>query len=202
MQASNHTKKKVPLDCLRSGEQSWGMNLSRPDKLTHLETIFYEIDMLRYSASKLESRGDWERWSFLECFLLHFRNLLEFFGSKKKREDDLSVSAPQRFWPNREIPLEKLKELQRNDLWEQYEGRGDGRADTISRYLQHCTEQRVEVKSWNIQEMLRDITPLVDGLEDLLPSKQRRWGQPPKSASTLSRTDFSTATIRTGYKPV
>jgi hypothetical protein len=94
------------------------------------------------------------------------------------------------------------KELQRNDLWEKYEGRAAGKADTISRYLQHCTEQRVEVKSWNIPEMLREITPTIDGFEDLLPSKQRRWEPPPKSAITLSRTDFSTATTRVGYAPV
>jgi len=42
-------------------------------------------------------------------------------------------------------------------LWEKYE-RGD-QPDKISRYLQHCTEQRVESKSWDIGEMLRDVTP-------------------------------------------
>jgi hypothetical protein len=54
---------------------------SRADKLTDGDTILYEIDMVRFAASRL-LRGKWEsekdQWACLESFLVHYRNLIEF----------------------------------------------------------------------------------------------------------------------------
>jgi hypothetical protein len=85
--------------------------MNRPDKLSHLETILYEIDAFRSSSSKLTPAEDWSNWASLECFLLHFRNLIEFFG-RNKQGDDLTIFRPERFWPEgHKIPSQELEQL-------------------------------------------------------------------------------------------
>lgn len=167
------------------------MILNRPDKLTHAETLLYEIDMFRYTANQLDVGENLKNWAALECFLLHFRNLIEFFG-RNPREDDLSIFKPEKFWPNAEIPTQEILQLRRPHLWDKYETK----SDKISRYLHHCTEQRIESKSWDIQMMLRDVCPLIDKFEQLLPLKQRRWNHPPRIIRTLPSASLSTATIK------
>ena len=65
----------------------------RGEKETNLDTIGYEIDMLdfaleRYrdlkSQQKAVEQGDLN--VYLECFLLHYRNLVEFFSDKLKHK--------------------------------------------------------------------------------------------------------------------
>ena len=170
--------------------------MSRPGKLSHTETLLYEIDMLRFAAGKLQQpQPDTpESWFSLECFLLHFRNLIEFFGKKpqeaRKKNDNLSILKPEKFWSENQMPSDdKLKPLRRMDLWEKYEG--NGKPDKISRYLQHCTEQRVEGKSWDVDEMLSDLDPVIKDFEKLLPDKQRRWVSPPPLA-IFQQATFST----------
>lgn len=48
----------------------------RPNKGSHLETIYYEIEMLRFSFQRLiENQNRWpdikDSYIYLECFLLH-----------------------------------------------------------------------------------------------------------------------------------
>ena len=87
---------------------------SRLEKATDAETILYEIDMLRFAASELIGgkleRGDRE-WVYLECFLLHYRNLIEFVGKSSHRRTwarsvrhtygtrDPANSASRERWP-------------------------------------------------------------------------------------------------------
>ena len=137
--------------------------ISRPSKFTNAQTILYEIDMFRFAAESLEQSDKWNSWRNLECFLLHFRNLIEFFG-KEPRGDDLSITKPETIWtdPATMPPLDKLDRLHRKDLWTKYEVRvGTAVNDKISRYLQHCTEQRVDGKSWNAREMVEELNPVM-----------------------------------------
>ena len=57
---------------------------SRPEKLNDAQTVLYEIDMLRYAYDRLASpQPTWtqaDEWVYLEDFLLHYRNLIQFFG--------------------------------------------------------------------------------------------------------------------------
>jgi len=56
------------------------------------------------------------------------------------------------------------------DQMAKYEERGkDDENDKISRYLQHCTKQRVIKKKWNVEEMYSDLKPLIEKFESLLP---------------------------------
>lgn len=70
---------------------------SRPEQLSDAETILYEIDMFRFAAKELvdgELEPGKSEWVRLECFLLHFRNLIEFLGKKEQKVQatDLHVS--------------------------------------------------------------------------------------------------------------
>jgi hypothetical protein len=145
--------------------------LSRPNKLDHAQTVFYEIDMLRFVWDQLVSRpsprGDKNEWVYLEAFLVHFRNLIEFFGKPKPTEGDLSVLRPADIWGDR-IPTEDvLASMRRPDLWEKYETWDN--EESISKYLHHCTIQRVVVKSWNVTAMYFDLNPILEEFQALLP---------------------------------
>lgn len=173
------------------------MSVSRPEKLSHSHTILYEIDMLRHAAQRLADKWKDEKdeWVYLEAFLVHFRNLIEFLGKENPRADDLSIRKPESFWHKSQQPPDaQLKKLYRPELWAKYEAHAP---DRISKYLQHCTEQRIEAKRWEVAEMYNELRETLERFEDLLPSKARAWGVPslgvgqpldPFSASTASIT--------------
>ncbi len=152
--------------------------LSRPEKLTNAQTVLYEITMLRYAKGCLESEGaSWttaDNWAYLEVFLLHFRNLLEFFsGSAVRRlqDDDLTVERPTDIWGSDKPDADALDKLKRNDLFTKYER--DARPKSISKYLQHCTTQRTSEARWNVGEMYRDLEPTMLEFESLVPKGDR-----------------------------
>lgn len=176
--------------------------VSRPSKYTNAQTILYEIDMLRFTAGRFEKfENEWGEWSNLECFLLHFRNLIEFFGNPQPRGDDLNIQTPEKIWldPATMPSPARLAPLHREDLWTKYEVR-DPRDqaqvnDKISRYLQHCTEQRVDGKEWKVGEMFAELEPLMSTFESLLPDKSRPWGALPTSLMlVVGNASYSTAT--------
>lgn len=174
---------------------------SRPGKLSHAQTMLYEIDMLRETAHQLEAdkwQGDYHKWVVLEAFLLHFRNLIEFFGKPTQTHTtDLCIEKPESFWTAANRPAnDVLARLRKPDLWTKYE-RINNR-NSISKYLQHCTEHRIDAKDWPVSAMYNELSGTVDEFERLLPDKTRPWRQPkaqagvvllgPKSASTATAT--------------
>jgi hypothetical protein len=128
---------------------------SRPEKGNHLATIQYEMDMLDYCYETLVSKvGKWSdiRNAFvcLESFLLHYRNLIEFFG----QEGDLKSSEPV-VWARRKLSQAGIDSITDRKLCSKYRG-------PISAYLQHCTKKRASVeRSWNVYEMNIEIQPLI-----------------------------------------
>jgi hypothetical protein len=171
---------------------------SRPSKFTHAQTILYEIEMLKFAAGDFEERTSWASWRNLECFLLHFRNLIEFFGKPQPRGNDLTIQRPDAIWPDSTTrpSAEVLNRLHREDLWAKYEGQGVN--DKISRYLQHCTEQRVEDKNWRVREMFQELEPLMSEFENALPDKRRPWQSPanPQARVIAMQETYSTASPR------
>lgn len=182
------------------------MTASRPGKLSHTQTMLYEIDMLRETTGQLEKdrwQGNFHKWVVLESFLLHFRNLIEFFGRPDPRGTDLSIQKPESFWPdasNRPKDGE-LTQLRKSDLWTKYEGATN--PDSISKYLQHCTEHRIDAKDWPVGDMYNEIRTTVDEFERLLPDRTRPWAQP-KTQGTVpgGPKSASTATITKGTLPL
>jgi hypothetical protein len=157
---------------------------SRPQKLSHAQTILYEIDMLNFAAGHLKQETGPSSWCYLECFLLHFRNLIEFFGKEPdpKRPDDLSIFRPRQIWtdPNTLPSEEALRGLHQTPLWR-------AAKHMISKYLQHCTEERVNRKIWYVHDMFVELSPIIDEFEALLPDNETKtcdWERVPKIYET------------------
>lgn len=156
-------------------------SVGRIDKAENYQTVLYEVDMLRFSCSRIIKPPDGAKeadvWAYLESFLVHYRNLLDFFGKAPRKDGtDLSITEPHAIWstdagtesrrPPEEI-VEKLRAVGES-LWNKYEN-GTKRDDTISRYLQHCTTYRLSPKHWYPIEMMKEIEEILAPLEQSLP---------------------------------
>jgi hypothetical protein len=136
---------------------------SRREKENHLATIQYEIEMLEFCYRSLISNvGKWgdirNAWVYLEAFLLHYRNLVEFFGN----EGDLKSSEPK-VWAPRALTKEEVESISSRQLCKKYRG-------LISSYLQHCTKRRAQLdRSWNVWRMREEIKPLTENFQQLFP---------------------------------
>lgn len=134
---------------------------SRPEKGNHLNTILYEVEMLEYCYEKLATNlGKWgdmrNAFICLEAFLLHYRNLVEFFGG----EAGLNSSEPVE-WSPRKLSAEEIASISDRKLCDKYRG-------PISAYLQHCTPLRANLdRFWNVYEMNKEIRTLVDNFQRL-----------------------------------
>jgi hypothetical protein len=157
---------------------SW--TISRIDKLNHHETLLYEIDMLRFTYRRMQSAWpeatEGDLWVYLESFLVHYRNLLQFFGKRSSIKTDLTIWHPELIWTQesgldaRRPSEDDLRLMQQvgSELWKKYEDRNN-RRDTISRYLQHCTTFRIAFMQWHISEMMSELHRILELFETHLP---------------------------------
>jgi len=164
-------------------------SVSRPQKLDHLETLWYEMDMLEYCYHRLRE-GKFasanEYWLCIEGFLLHYRNLIQFFGN----HTGLRAEEPQK-WSNGTLSSEARASIQNSALHDRYDG-------PISRYLCHCSEIRAERDiEWKHIEMYEQIAPLIQRFRGLFPRHVPRHRRKPddfllgpESASTASTTSY------------
>jgi hypothetical protein len=140
--------------------------LSRPKKLDHIDTVRYEIDMLRFTVEKLANgQTDRDAWVYLESFLLHYRNLIEFLGNDKPRPTDLHVKNIWKLAGQAEPANLDETYSKGNELWERYEPSDTQGGGRISQYLQHCTMKRIEAKDWEVSTMFNEIEPLLIDVE-------------------------------------
>jgi len=164
---------------------------SRPAKLDDAQTVLYEVDMLRFAKDRLLSpQPTWtkaDEWVYLEDFLLHFRNLIEFFGKLGSDPTDLSIGRPEAIWQGHVPEKPELHSMTRRDLWEKYDTRDNPGA--ISKYLHHCTTQRTEAKDWRVPEMFEDLRPVIEKFESLLSEFK------PKTRFTRTRGTLSVSTL-------
>ncbi len=133
---------------------------SRRQKESHLDTIQYEIDMLNHCYEKLMK----EKWQStpdnfiaLECFLLHYRNLIEFFGDS----EDLKVSE-WKDWSPRQLSSEELTSISDKKPFNNHRGQ-------ISQYLQHCTKSRTKDRGWKVKEMYGELKHVLENFRRLFP---------------------------------
>ncbi len=168
---------------------------SRPDKETHADTVLYEIEMLAFAKARLEKASTkGEQWVYLEDFLLHYRNLVEFFGKAKPRNGDLSVHRPDSIWQSA-ISEDELRRMRTPELWETYDS-GDNN-ESISKYLHHCTQQRREPrKPWPVDAMYRALEPAMDAFKAKVPPYGLPLNERVERRIYLSGNDYSTATVK------
>ena len=153
------------------------MIVSRPDKLSHGQTLLYEIDMFRFAAGRLQfgKLHEEDQWVYLEDFLLHYRNLIDFLGHDDPRPNDLHISKPD-FLDRARSPddltlIDKLNATG-GRLWKD----GDTGPDIITKYLHHCTKNRIDSKTWPVGAMNDGLEPLLHELEGLLKHVTRSNG--------------------------
>lgn len=91
----------------------------RTSKDSHLDTIWYEIDMLEFSYKEFQQntpKPQSPQWNLLiEGFLLHYRNLIQFFAGSENRHkrykgNDLSTFDPQP-WAGRQLTKEEIDSM-------------------------------------------------------------------------------------------
>ena len=134
---------------------------TRSRKESHLQTVQYEIDMLLFCFERLPKRiteCQRQQYLVLEGFLLHYRNLVEFFsGSHHRHENDLSMRKPSVWAAHVTITMNQMKAITQSakHLDKKY-------FVPISRYLQHCTEDRhLRDLTWDCQQMHDEILPII-----------------------------------------
>ena len=162
------------------------MAVSRPRKLTHLVTILYEIDMLNFCYRKLREDKWKDRRDYYLCiegFLLHYRNLIQFFGN----DHDLKAGEPD-VWSPKKLTEEELSSIQDRGPFKRHNGR-------ISQYLSHCTKRRADRDvEWEDAAMYEEIRPLLENFGRLFPSRPRdkTWIAvgPGETVSTASISEY------------
>lgn len=164
---------------------------SRPDKESHISTIKYEIRMLRFSLDWLTKNGlghqpEEELCALLECFLLHYRNLVNFLSGKGGSSGDLSMASPSR-WADKNYDKATAEAIQKlaGHVYSAHS------AD-ISTYLAHCTRQRYErSKKWQPGSMYDELLPAIKKFEESFCGEI----QAVREMSLLGTADYSTATV-------
>lgn len=160
--------------------------VSRPAKRDHVDTIIYEIDMLGYCLQRLRI-GQWvdekENNLYVEGFLLHYRNLIEFLAS---HGDGLRANRYAE-WSPRALSTDEVKSIANAKAYKKYR-------PLISRYLSHCDKIRAEKdRGWKPDEMYAQIEPLVKNFLMLFPPLTLTRG----AAFFSNARDASTATVTT-----
>lgn len=139
---------------------------TRKPKASHLDTVLYEIEMLEFCNQKLVhapcSAGG-EKSAYLECFLVHYRNLIRFLSGEKHRTGDLSLSEPAT-WANGKIAPQEIDSLKCAG-----QGLDQKYWQEISQYIEHLTTHRHETDTeWDIDEMYRELKPILSQFQRLI----------------------------------
>ena len=145
---------------------------ARRAKASQIDTVRYEIDMLDFCFGRcMEPPGRWEEGDhdvYLECFLVHYRNLIEFLGgANHHREDDLSTSKPEE-WAEGRVDTNEIRKI-RNSV----QNLDQSYYSDISKYIQHCTAKRHEVdRGWDVNEMFGELNGILSAFETAFPRPQ------------------------------
>jgi hypothetical protein len=146
------------------------MMYERTPKDSHLDTVYYEIDMLRYCLRAISQNAQAsppETNLLIEGALLHYRNLIRFFSGMKHRKGDLSTTAPE-VWATRAATALALANMRKI-------GSAADKAEfkEVSVYLQHITEHRAaRGKQWNLLAMYSQLSPALDLFEECFPRQE------------------------------
>jgi len=124
---------------------------------------------------------------FIEGFLLHYRNLIQFFSGSEERHkrykgNDISTFDPK-VWAGRDFRADEIAAIKDpgKNLDNKY-------SNKISNLLQHCTKKRVNpLQGWEMENMHCEIEPIMDAFAKMFPREIRvcAWAEG-ESASTAT----------------
>ena len=179
----------------------------RQPKNSPLDTILYEIDMLRHCAQALPGKqaqkertgsdaDQFEYYMCIEDFLLHLRNLIAFFTNQRDKKTDLGINAPDQ-WADRKIEQRAYSDLMKTvkEINDRHGMVHSSCYDQISKYLQHCTTFRHEgARSWDIERIFAEIDPVLTEFEKRF---VRATSKMPELILIPGERGATTATVRT-----
>jgi hypothetical protein len=180
------------------------MTHERSPKNQPLDTVLYEIDMLRHCAgmlpSKYNSRSSSEQamkeyYVYIETFLLHLRNILAFLTNQSSEPADLRINQIGT-WLDRAVAPREYSDLiaKSKDVNRRFGTDKSTCYDQISKFLQHCTTYRHERgRSWEIEKIFSDVNPILCDFEARFTRSTRATVQPESAPSSESN---STASFR------
>jgi hypothetical protein len=172
----------------------------RSRKASHLDTVYYEIDMMEYAYERLVKRDTRplpESNMLIESYLMHYRNLIEFFSGAKHRDRsagkprDISVKDAE-VWAGRTLASEE-----QGTIATPAAKLVDAYFEDISQFLQHCTERRfLESRDWDVEGMCDEIKPIVAAFSSAFPRQVAvpEYGSVPESNRGNSTATFMTTT--------
>jgi hypothetical protein len=133
--------------------------------------ISYEIKMLRELSAALQGKGAGPRTmnnALLESFLIHYRNLFDFFYPENKRRLAFDVAAtdyvPGRHRWRNSRPKADIKSTVEN-------------RERVNCLLAHLTLRRLKYKnrSWPDKKMASAIEEMIEAFVQALPQARRSW---------------------------
>jgi hypothetical protein len=133
--------------------------------------ISYEIKMLRELSAALQGKGVGPRTmnnALLESFLIHYRNLYDFFYPENKRRLALDVAAtdylPGRHRWRNSRPKADMKKVVEN-------------RERVNCLLAHLTLRRLKYKnrSWPDKKMASAMEKMIEAFVHALPQARRSW---------------------------
>jgi len=126
--------------------------MDEEDKKSALDLLYYELEMFIKTYEVLVSRpSELERKAFLESFLLHARNLVDFLEDRKYNSD-IKCS---------DFGIDKIIV----DL------PAENSIDRINKYLAHITKERLKLKNpkWKYKEIKVEIDGKIKDFINKLP---------------------------------
>jgi hypothetical protein len=141
------------------------------------EHINYEFNMFEKTSIYLMNKyphqnnqgvilNDLQDLIYLECFLLHYRNLFEFFIESKGYPTDLKANMFLFNWEQIKVKFEdNIKKIKESILYN-YE-----KDNLINKYLSHITEERNNIilkKSWDIKTLYENMKIICDEFKKLI----------------------------------
>jgi hypothetical protein len=174
------------------------MTHERSPKNGPIDTVLYEIDMLRHCAAILpcrhEARNNSEQamkdyYVYIETFLLHLRNILAFLTNQNSEPADLRISQVGA-WLDRAIDPREYSDLiaKAKDVNRRFGTDKSTCYDQISKFLQHCTTHRHERgRSWEIEKIFSEVNPILCDFEKrFTPSIKAPEGAPASQSNSTA----------------
>lgn len=158
--------------------------LPKGPKSQLIDVINYEIEMWRRCHAGIRHARDvfhrhhspdhlFEYNLRIEGFLLHTRNLLGFLTNQLSKPTDLGVRQD---WVAQRLGRGTIASFMKRAREVNSKHRGDGTTcyDEISKFLNHCSDQRSErPKSWETDGIYADLSPILQEFKNAFADRPR-----------------------------
>ncbi len=132
-----------------------------------VKTLQYEIRHLHYAFRMIFKAKDdiYLKNIFIESFLIHWRNLIDFlYKSSKNKDDDI-------------LSIDYVNDVKR---WEEKRGKKTRylieEHNDVNKYLAHITYKRIEaLKQWEFSQMLEELIRKFRMFVEHVSEERKKW---------------------------